>query len=177
MSSPSLPPRGIFVPTHIIFNSQLPAATLITWIQLRALAWRGWVTPPLTLPKLASLIGIHPARLRRHLNQLKDISSLSWRLAGNEMLIISFPQDELGQPENIAAAPGLHDFSVQGTKGRESPPPASYFPRQILGYLSYEDDQDECDVSDDPEKQYPGQEQGEKASLNYHDCIFSQPAK
>lgn len=135
-----LPPRGIFIPTHMIFNTQIPPAVLVTWIQLRCLAWRGWVTSPLSISELASLIGIHPARLHRHLLQLHDISALSWRIAGNGKLIVAFPEEPSVETKNQAGDP-----TFLNSQDKESPVPPSYFPRQILGYLSYQDDQDGFD--------------------------------
>jgi len=134
-----LPPRGIFIPTHMIFNTQLPPAVLVTWIQLRCLAWRGWVTPPLSLPELASLIAIHPNRLHRHLSQLHDISALSWSTTKNGKLILSFPEEPSVSIENQASAPILAGSTIPYSQDQESLEPPSYFPPQILGYLSYQE--------------------------------------
>ena len=93
MAQPLLPPRGIFIPTHMIFNTQFPPAVLVTWIKLRCLAWKGWITPPLSIPELASLIGIHPTRLHKHLSQLLEISALSCRTTQGGKLILSFTEE------------------------------------------------------------------------------------
>ena len=90
MIRPTPPPRGIFVPTHIIFHPELPAAVLLTWIKLRSLAWDRWETPPISLPQLAAYVGIHPARLNRHLAHLQEISALLYRNADREKVVISF---------------------------------------------------------------------------------------
>jgi len=139
MAQPMLPPRGIFIPTQMIFNTQLPPAVLVTWIQLRCLAWRGWVTPPFSISEFASLIGIHPNRLHRHLSQLHDISALSWCITKNGKLILSFPEEPTTRIENQALAPILSGSAIPYSQDRESLEPPSYFPPKILGYLSYQE--------------------------------------
>ena len=49
MTRPLLPPRGVYVPARMIYDNQLPPALILTWIQLRGLAWGGMVTPPLRM--------------------------------------------------------------------------------------------------------------------------------
>lgn len=61
MARPLLPPRGVHVPARMIYNPQLPPAVILTWIQLRGLAWGGTVMPPLCMQELA----VSPARVRR----------------------------------------------------------------------------------------------------------------
>jgi hypothetical protein len=139
MAQPLLPPRGIFIPTHMIFNTQLPPAVLVTWIQLRSLAWSGWVTPPLSIPELASLISIHPARLYRHLSHLQDISALSCRTTQDGKLILSFPEEPTAKTDNQAAASIHPGSTVPNSQDRESLDLNSYFPTQILGYLAYQE--------------------------------------
>ena len=139
MPHPLLPPRGIFIPTHMIFNTQLPPAVLVTWIQLRCLAWKGCVTPPLSISEFASLIAIHPNRLHRHLSQLQDISALSWRTTKNGKLILSFPEEPTVRTKNQASAPIFAGSTIPYSQDQESLEPPSYFPLQILGYLSYQE--------------------------------------
>jgi hypothetical protein len=142
MTHPFLPPRGIFVPTQMIFNTQLPSAVLVTWIQLRCLAWSGWVTPPLCISELAAIIGIHPARLHRHLSQLQDISALSWRTTRDGKLILSFPEDQTIKTENQAVTPIDPSSVILNSQNPKALDPPSYFPAHILGYLSFQEDQD-----------------------------------
>jgi hypothetical protein len=142
MTSALLPPRGIFIPTHMIFNPQLPPAVLVTWIQLRCLAWRGWDTPPFSISELATLIGIHPNRLHKHLSHLKDISALSWRTAGHGKLILSFPEEPSAKPEKHAVPSNFPDTRIQNSEIQELPDSPSYFPSRILGYLSFQEDQE-----------------------------------
>ena len=139
---PLLPTRGIFTPTRMIFNTQLPASVLVTWIQLRCLAWSGWETPPFSISELASLLGIHPERLTRHLAQLQEISALFCRLAEQEKLILSFPEESTDAQENPMETrdPSGPDLSTTGSQEPADTP--SYFPQQILGYLTFEEDLD-----------------------------------
>jgi hypothetical protein len=144
-----LTPRGIFVPTTLIFHADLPPATLRTWIQLRCLAWTGWSTPPLSMAELASRLGIHASRLSKHLAQLKESSALTWRFAGNEKIVISFPEEFTELPAGQADSQS-HLMPVKHLLERpETQSTASYFPAKILGYLSYEDDELEYPVEDD----------------------------
>jgi len=145
----ALPPRGVFVPTTLIFDTDLPPATLRTWMQLRCLAWTGWSTPPRTIAELASRLGIHASRLSKHLAQLKDSSALTWRFAGNEKIVISFPEEftdlHAGQADSQShLKPVKHLLERPETQSS-----ASYFPAKILGYLSYENDELEYPVDDD----------------------------
>ncbi len=134
-------PRGVFVPSQLIFHTQLSAAVLVSWIKLRSLASDGRSTPPMTLPELASRLGIHPARLARHLAQLQEISALLLRQAGQDKHVISFP-DGPGLPQLQPPARQASDVPVTHRLLRqEEPPLAPYFPARILGYLSYDDDE------------------------------------
>jgi hypothetical protein len=141
MPQPLLPPRRIFIPTRMIFNDQIPPAVLVTWIQLRCLAWKGWVTPPLSIPEFASLISIHPARLYKHLSQLQDISALSWRTTQAGKYILSFPEEPTLRSENQDVKPSLPGSKISNSQDCDSLDPPSYFPPKILGYLSYQEEQ------------------------------------
>ncbi len=164
MNQSLLPARGIFVPTQMIFNTQLPSAVLVTWIQLRCLAWKGWNTPPFTLSELASLIGIHPSRLNRHLSQLQDLSALTCRRSGNGKMILSFPVEPAVKTENQARATEISGTAIPHFHDQESRDDRSYFPDRIMGYLSYQEDQDGFDVTDDLEQLLVEREKAEKCS-------------
>lgn len=144
MNLPTLSPRGIFVPTQLIFLPDLTPTALRTWMQLRCLAWSGWSTPPMTISELAAQLGIHTTRLSKHMAQLKEYSLLSWRTYGLDKIIISFPE--------VPASPGDHSQVRHSTNPEplEAPEPkthspASYFPPKILGYLSYDDEPESQD--------------------------------
>jgi hypothetical protein len=140
MSNSSLPPRGVFIPTQMIFNTQLSPAVLVTWIKLRCLAWQSWATPPLSLPELASLVGIHPNRLSRQLSALQDISALTLRTHGHDKIVLSFPEDPIAMPENGSPGGNHADSKKQNSLDIESTDLHSYFPRRIMGYLTYDND-------------------------------------
>lgn len=142
MTQSLLPPRGIFIPTHLIFHPDLPSAVLVTWIRLRYLAWEGWTTPPLKVAELASHIGIHPSRLHRHLAQLQDLSALSCRITGQGKVILSFPEEPIVKLDNLNDGQNYTAFTILNTKDRKTPVPSSYFPPKILGYLSFDDDEE-----------------------------------
>jgi hypothetical protein len=158
-----LPSRGIFVPTRMIFNPQLPSAVLVTWIQLHCLAWRGWSTPPLSIPELASLIAIHPARLERHLFQLQDISALVCRSTRDGKLIVSFPEEPATKTDGQAVAPDLQSSLVLDSPSQRSSEPSSYFPPRIMGYLSYDQDQDGYEITSNFESLDIGLEKAAKS--------------
>ena len=142
-SPPRLPPRGIFVPTQLIFHPDLPATVLVTWIQLRCLAWDGWVTPPLALPEIAAQLGIHPARLNRHLAQLQDLSTLVCHTSDNGNMTITFPDEPAflpGKSEEVRK-PSLP--RIPSPMHEPAPATSSYLPARILGYLSYEEDEED----------------------------------
>jgi hypothetical protein len=142
MNLPILPPRGVLVPTYLIFHPDLPPTTLRTWMQLRCLAWADWITPPMTVSELAARLGIHTTRLYRHLAQLKDISALTWRIASQGKIIISFPEEPASRRVNDADTQSPVGSAISTVGDQVIPVPPSYFPAKILGYLSYEDEED-----------------------------------
>ena len=161
-----LPERGIFVPKSMIFHPQLPAAMLVTWIRLRCLAWKGWHTPAFSIPELASLIGIHPARFQRHLSQLQTISALSIHITGGGKLILYFPEQPFVREENDVKTHHLAPSTHSTSEHPESPDQSSYFPDQILGYISYPKEQEQ---SSNPEHS----QNGEAVKLEVESCFLS----
>lgn len=141
LTSSPLPPRGVFIPTSMLFHSELPSAVLLTWIQLRALAWKGWSTPAMTLPEFASILGIHPSRLSKHLDHLQGTSALSLRTDGSSRLVISFPEFPLSMPDDHPKPTHLPSAPTPHSTPQTAPAPTSYFPHQILGYLTFEEGQ------------------------------------
>ena len=97
MVRPLLPPRGVFIPTRMIYNLQLPPAAILTWIQLRGLAWDGTVTPPLRMQELAALTGKCRATIFGHMSRLRDMAALSWRTTEQGTIIVWFA----GKPSDI----------------------------------------------------------------------------
>jgi hypothetical protein len=144
MTHPSLPPRGIFIPTRIIFHTELPSMVLVTWIKLRSLAWKGWENPPMSLPQLAAHLGIHPARLTRHMAMLQELSTLSYREASGDKITISFPEDSSHMPGTQFINQNNQPKASARMKEQDPAELAAYFPTRILGYLSYENDEEGC---------------------------------
>jgi hypothetical protein len=132
-----MPPRGIFIPIQMIFNTQLPPAVIFTWIQLRCLAWDGRVTPALNIQQLVLLTGKSQMTIFRHLSRLKSLSALDWCSTGDGGLIISFPAGQPDSPIRSVDISNFTDFNGVNSETLIVPEPAFYFPAKILGYLSY----------------------------------------
>jgi hypothetical protein len=127
----------------MIFNQQLPSAVLVTWIQLRALAWRGWSTPALSLSEIASILGIHPIRLEKHLYHLQHASALIMHTTGSGKLILSFSEQPIVSPDEQPEPVDLHAVPTPLVQEGHTLEPPSYFPHQILGYLTYNETQEQ----------------------------------
>ena len=98
MARPLLPPRGVHVPARMIYYPQLPPAVILTWIQLRGLAWGGTVTPPLRMQELAALTGKSQASIYRHMSLLRSLSALSWRSAEHGTIVVSIDEKPFENP-------------------------------------------------------------------------------
>jgi hypothetical protein len=176
MTQPLLPPRGIFIPTHMIFNPQLPPSVLFTWIQLRCLAWGGWVTPSLSMRELTKIIGKSQATLYRHMSLLRYMDALCWRSTGKGTIKFSFPEEPLGKPKYQSGPPNLPDSKVLNSINPELPDPPSYFPAQILGYLTFQEDEERfSNVEQESKKLDDVSEEemdceGERGFLNSQNC-------
>ena len=142
MAQSLLPPRGIFIPTRMIFNPQLPPAVLSTWIQLRCLAWSGWVTPSLSMQELTKITGKSQATIYGHMSLLRSLSALQWRSTGQGTIIVSFPEEPSDKPIYRSRPPNFQDSKILNSIKTELPDPPSYFPAQILGYLSFQEDEE-----------------------------------
>jgi len=134
------PPRGVFIPTTIIFNRILPPKVLFTWIQLCALAWDGGSVSGFTIQELALITGKSRTMIHRHLTQLSQSSTLQWSSAERGKVNLTFsgwstPQTQPLKASCIFPASTMHHPGNQSLS--QSP---SYFPTRILGYLSFEDD-------------------------------------
>ena len=128
------------VPAHLVFDSKLPPAVLLTWIQLRAIAHEGEARSPISLGELSRLTGKSQATLYRHMALLKNASALRWRSKCKGSISLTFPETPpaaVGHPLKRRLHPGSASGS---TAPSEIANPPSYFPSRILGYLSYDDD-------------------------------------
>ena len=112
--------RAVFIPEWLACNGSIPAAYLLTWLQLRSLVQEGAETPPLDLQQLLKMAGIARSTLYRHLAFLKARRVLDWRTAGRGLLIISFAA-ELDQ----AALPSDPGFQVSHVGVVDPPAEAS----------------------------------------------------
>jgi len=90
MSRSLLPPRGIFVPSRLIYARNLPPAILQTWVQLRGLAWGAYETPSLSFNQLFEITGKSQSSLYGHLTFLRNWGALRWRPSGTGIFIVSF---------------------------------------------------------------------------------------
>ncbi len=137
-------PSGVFVPARLIFNAELPAATLVTWMRLRSLSSANGSTPAYTLPELAARLGVHPGRLNKHMTQLYEAGAINWHSAENGQLILSFPEERIINKETPAESIHQKLKSSRLPSAAEKHNLAAYFPKRILGYLSYEDDEEDA---------------------------------
>jgi hypothetical protein len=94
MTRPLLPPRGVFVPSALIYDQDLPPAARDTWIQLRGLAWGRQETPALSFIQLAGMLGKKRSTLYEHMRLLRARGALRWRPGSTSEIIVVFPQDE-----------------------------------------------------------------------------------
>ena len=74
--------------------------------------------------------------------QLQDISALSWRTTSQGKVILSFPKEPTVKADNLNDDQNYTAFTILNTKDRKTPVPSSYFPTKILGYLSFDDDEE-----------------------------------
>jgi hypothetical protein len=142
MARPLLPPRGVNVPTRMIYDPQLPPALILTWIQLRGLAWGGTVTPPLRMQELAALTGKCQATIYGHMSQLRRMSALSWRSTGQGTIIVTFADTPSGKLEVIELPPDIPDSQILESAILELTNPASLSPLDDSDPLQIPFDQD-----------------------------------
>jgi len=140
-----LPPRGIFIPTDLLYHPNLSPVIFYTWVRLYCQALDGRVTPALSIQHLVQLTGKSQVTIFRHLSWLKSVSALNWRSAEDGGIIISFPDGLHDKPQRSVDSLNFPDFNEVNSETLYVPEPAFYFPAKILGYLSYQAD----DASED----------------------------
>jgi hypothetical protein len=74
----------------MIFESQMPPAVFITWLQLRCLTWGGRKIPPFSVQEWVDLTGSSRTTLIRHLNWLQRLRALRWHSPEPGMVSVSF---------------------------------------------------------------------------------------
>ena len=93
MTHPLKPPRGLFVPSEVIFDPDLSSALRDTLIQLLALAWRagGKSTPLLSYDVLTALTGKSKRTIQGHIAALRNNhAALRLQSAGGGEFIVVF---------------------------------------------------------------------------------------
>lgn len=115
----TLPPRGVEIPSKMLY-SQLSPAVIKTWGQLRGLAWGKDTTPQLTMDELVSLTGSKPSTLYEHMRLLRASYALSWQMAKKETFIFSFPSNDqinssfLEWPSSLSTSNSLQEDKEGG---------------------------------------------------------------
>ena len=122
MTRPLLPPRGIFVPTWLIFNDDIPSEIFCTWVQLRGLAWGLQETPALSMEQLEQITGCSRSTIFRHMGFLRSRGALRWRSA-HKATIICFPVEYRSFPEMGVPADPMPVDSQNAES--PSPPPST----------------------------------------------------
>lgn len=92
MTTPLLPPRGVFAATVLLFDHHLSPGLKETLLQLISLAWAnpGHETPHLSYAQLSQLTGKSSSTLHGHIAALRDYrSALRLRSAGHGTFIFS----------------------------------------------------------------------------------------
>jgi len=133
MPRPLLPPRGVFVPSELIYDPLLSSHPLRTWIQLRGLAWGRSETPQLSMAQLQEMLAKSRSTIYGHMALLRSWGALRWRSSENGTLIISFPDGlpsplagpESGEPEKPAPSSARIDHHNIRDIEIESPVPDS----------------------------------------------------
>lgn len=92
MGASLLPPRGVFVPTWLLFDKSLPPVVRDTLVQLMALAWSnaGHELPPVSFLTLSGLTGKSISTLHSHFAILRDQhAALRLRSVRNGLFIVT----------------------------------------------------------------------------------------
>ena len=150
MTRPLLPPKHIQVPTHIAYQLKLPFPILASYVLLRGLAWSSTVTPMLSMQELASLTGIPPSSLFRHMSHLSRMGVLSWRATGQGKLMLTFNDDPVERAVADQAADAAPVPKNHPGKTRES---GILKNENRLSLLINPPDSSDCLIIDDKEKE------------------------
>jgi hypothetical protein len=111
MTRPLIPPRGVFVPSKIIFDLELLAPVRDTAVQIIALAWGKNETPPVSFQELATLTGKSIPTLYVHMGVLRDKGALRWRTSGTATIIVEL-LDGMKEPEDSSQLELLDPSSI-----------------------------------------------------------------
>lgn len=137
-----IPLPDISIPASLLFKPEFPAGVLLTLIQLVALSASDSASSSLSLQELSELTGKSQRTLSRHIHQLVSSNGLALRSLGQGRFSVFFPD----APSHQAIYPLIHQaHSFSGHPHPHDPKYPefnSYFPEKIMGYISYQDDQD-----------------------------------
>ena len=153
MPRPLLPPRGVFVPTSILYDLNISPAVRDTWIQLRGLAWGQPETPELSFPQLVELLEKSKSTLYGHMTILRARGALRWRSASDGTFIVSFPEtidgvqdsenleklDSLNPPSNKSSISGggikdtqIPEIQKTGKSSKQNKPKKETIPQDVM---------------------------------------------
>ncbi len=90
MARLQLPPRGYYIRTRMIFQSQMTPAVFMTWLQLISLTWRGQKIPNFLVKDWVDLTRTSRTTLIRHLNWLQEQHALRWHHSEPGSVSVSF---------------------------------------------------------------------------------------
>jgi hypothetical protein len=165
MSRPLLPPKGVFVPSSLIYHPTLPPAVFQTWVQLRGLAWGIDFTPCMPLTEMAAIIGKPHSTLYRHMSHLKTLGALSWRTTGTGSIIVSFSVDQA--PALQPAAPSVKSNSENPeSQFRELPSPSSFNPLSSFDSLEIPEEKSDSFLKENQESKQIKKNDKEKDNEN-----------
>jgi hypothetical protein len=110
----SMPPDGyVRIETDVLFDSNLPNAARVTYIQLRALAWGRTETPPFSPAEFEALTGTGRSTLYGHLKLLRTCDDLRWRTLSDATMVVSFTAAATSEPEQARLEEAKPETPVQ----------------------------------------------------------------
>jgi len=121
MPRPLIPPRGVFVPSGLLFDHDRPKSEWLhpvvrdTAIQIMALAWGKNETPPISFDELSKLTGKSMPTLYAHMGLLRDRGALRWRPSGTSTIIVEL-LDGTGVSENLEMPDPLNHSELNSIK-------------------------------------------------------------
>jgi hypothetical protein len=117
MTRSPIPPRGKFISSRLLFHSDMPAAVLVTLIQLVALSWNSpkGMTAPLTHRALADLTSKSVRSIYGHLSALQNkYAALRLQSTGDGIFVVILADWVLEPPK-----PGEFDCKSLQTPVKE----------------------------------------------------------
>ena len=128
MPRPLLPPRGIFVPTTIMYNHDYSPTVIHTWIQLNGLAWDRSETPQLSMNQLSEITGKSHSTLYGHMALLRSWGALRMRNSEKGTFIVSFTADSGEFTLESDSHPEQSDSEFPDSRNLEKPDPSLNLP-------------------------------------------------